>query len=163
MKTISALPHGVMKMSADIPNLVETSTNVAIIRSDAKKVEIITSQRSSVASEIREIGQTVASVFTLGGADLKVSDAYPGWKVNLDSPILKTAKQTYASLFGKEPEVKAIHAGLECGIIGEKYEGMDMLSMGPTMEGVHTPEEKLHIDTVEKYWKYLLAILKNVQ
>ncbi len=163
MKTISALPHGVIKMSADIPNLVETSTNVAIIRSDAKKVEIITSQRSSVASEIREIGQTVASVFTLGGAELTVSDAYPGWKVNLESPILKVAKQTYTSLFGKEPEVKAIHAGLECGIIGEKYEGMDMLSMGPTMEGVHTPEEKLHIDTVEKYWKYLLTILKNVQ
>jgi dipeptidase D len=161
-KTISALPHGVIKMSADIPGLVETSTNVAIIRTSRSKVELTTSQRSSVATEIEEIAQTVGSVFTLGGAKAQFKEGYPGWKPNLESRILKTAKSTYASLYGKEPEVKAIHAGLECGIIGEKYPGMDMVSFGPTLEGVHSPDEKVHIDTVERFWNYLLEILKNV-
>ncbi len=91
------------------------------------------------------------------------SDGYPGWKPNLDSPILKTAIATYKELYGKEPEVKAIHAGLECGIIGEKYPGMDMVSFGPTLEAVHSPDEKILIDTVEKYWDFLLAILRNVK
>ncbi len=163
LQTISALPHGVMKMSADIPGLVETSTNVAVIRTDKKAISIATSQRSSVASEILDICHSVASVFELGGATAKTGDGYPGWKPNLDSPILAVAKSSYRSLFGKDPEVKAIHAGLECGIIGERYPGMDMVSMGPTLEGVHSPDEKIHIDTVEKYWKFLLAILKNVQ
>jgi dipeptidase D len=161
LKTISALPHGVVKMSADIPGLVETSTNVAIIRTDKKKVELITSQRSSVASEIDEILQTVGAILNLGGSKVVHTEGYPGWKPNLDSPILKTAKTTYQSLYGREPSVKAIHAGLECGIIGEKYPGMDMVSFGPTLEGVHSPDEKIHIDTVDKFWTFLLAILKN--
>jgi dipeptidase D len=161
LQTISGLPHGVVKMSADIPGLVETSTNVAIIRTDKTKVELITSQRSSVASEIDEILQTVGSVLSLGEAKVVHTEGYPGWKPNLDSPILKTAKTTYKSLYSKEPAVKAIHAGLECGIIGEKYPGMDMVSFGPTLEGVHSPDEKIHIDTVEKFWTFLLAILKN--
>ena len=160
-RTIAALPHGVIKMSADIPGLVETSTNVAVIRTDKREISCVTSQRSSVASEILEICQTVGAVFTLGGATVKTGDGYPGWKPNLQSPILKVARETYRSLYGKDPEVKAIHAGLECGIIGEKYPGMDMVSMGPTLEGVHSPDEKIHIDTVEKYWNFLLAILKN--
>jgi dipeptidase D len=162
MKTISALPHGVIKMSADIPGLVETSTNVAIIRMEKNKIVLTTSQRSSVASEILEILHTVRSVFELGGAKAQHTEGYPGWKPNLESPILKLAKSTYQSLYGKEPAVKAIHAGLECGIIGEKYPGIDMVSFGPTLEGVHSPDEKIYIDTVEKFWKYLLAILKNV-
>ncbi len=162
LKTISALPHGVLKMSADIPGLVETSTNVAIISSGKGKIVITTSQRSSVASEIDEALHTVSSVFELGGAKRSHNEGYPGWKPNLASPILKLAKSTYKSLTGKEPAVKAIHAGLECGIIGEKYPGMDMVSFGPTLEGVHSPDEKIHIDTVEKFWNYLLAILKNV-
>jgi dipeptidase D len=160
--TIAALPHGVTKMSADIPGLVETSTNVAVIRTDRKGVTIATSQRSSVASEIVEICQTVASVFTLGGAAVSTSDGYPGWKPNMNSEILKVARATYRSLYGKEPLVKAIHAGLECGIIGEKFPGMDMVSFGPTLEGVHSPDEKIYVDTVEKYWDYLMAILRNV-
>ena len=94
---------------------------------------------------------------------MKQGDGYPGWKPNLDSEILKVAKATYKQLFGKEPEVKAIHAGLECGIIGEKYPGMDMVSFGPTLEGVHSPDEKIYIDTVEKYWDFLLGILKNIR
>ena len=161
LKTVAALPHGVIKMSADISGLVETSTNVAVIRTEKKAVVVATSQRSSVASEILEIVHTVSSIFDLGGADVKNTDGYPGWKPNLDSPILKTARSTYKSLYGKEPEVKAIHAGLECGIIGERVPGMDMVSFGPTLEGVHSPDEKIHIDTVERYWNFLLAILRN--
>jgi len=163
LQTLSALPHGVMKMSADIRGLVETSTNVAIIKTDTKGITLITSQRSSVASEIDEIVHTVASILQLGGADAETSDGYPGWKPNMDSKILKIAKETYKDLTGKKPEVKAIHAGLECGIIGEKYPGIDMVSFGPTLEGVHSPDEKMHIDTVEKFWNFLLAILKNVK
>ncbi len=160
--TISALPHGVIKMSADIPGLVETSTNVAVISTDKKGISLATSQRSSVDSEIKEICHGVESVFTLGGAKVVAGDGYPGWKPNLRSPILQLAKRTYQQLFGKEPEVKAIHAGLECGIIGERIPGMDMVSFGPTMEGVHSPDERLHIDTVPKFWRFVLEILKNV-
>lgn len=162
LATISALPHGVVKMSADIPGLVETSTNVAVISTSKKSIMLATSQRSSVASEIDEICHTVKSIFLLGGADVAQSDGYPGWKPNLDSDILKVALTTFEQLYGKKPEVKAIHAGLECGIIGEKFPGIDMLSFGPTLEAVHSPDEKIYIDTVEKYWNFLLAILKNV-
>jgi dipeptidase D len=161
LNTIAALPHGVIKMSSDIPGLVETSTNVAVVKTDKRSVTVVTSQRSSVASEILEICQTVKAVFVLGGAVVKEGDGYPGWKPDLASPILQTAKDAYASLFGKEPAVKAIHAGLECGIIGERYPGMDMVSMGPTLEGVHSPDEKIHIDTVGKYWSFLLEILRR--
>ncbi len=161
--TLAGLPHGVLKMSADIPGLVETSTNLAIIQTGKKDLSIQTSQRSSVASEIEEACQMVRAVFELGGAAATGSDGYPGWKPNLESPILKLAQSTYHALFGKEPEVKAVHAGLECGIIGEKYPGMDMVSFGPTMREVHSPAEHLYIDTVEKFYAYLLAILKNVK
>ncbi|MBE3111540.1 MAG: beta-Ala-His dipeptidase, partial [Acidobacteria bacterium] len=163
LQTIAGLPHGVIKMSADIPGLVETSTNVAMITTGKKAVALATSQRSSVASEIVEINDAVRAVFELGGAVATGSDGYPGWKPNLDSPILKLAKATYKSLYGKEPAVKAVHAGLECGIIGEKFPGMDMVSFGPTLQAVHSPDEKIFIDTVEKYWNFLLAILKNVK
>jgi dipeptidase D len=162
LRTISALPHGVTKMSADIPGLVETSTNVAVIKTEKKAITMVTSQRSSVASEIDEIVHTVSCIFELGGATVTHGDGYPGWKPNLNSEILKVAKATYKQLYGKEPEVKAIHAGLECGIIGEKMGDMDMISFGPTLEGVHSPDEKIYIDTVEKFWNFLLAILKNV-
>jgi dipeptidase D len=161
--TISALPHGVVKMSADIPGLVETSTNVAIISTDVKGITLTTSQRSSVASEIDEVVHSVASLLNLGGCEVEITDGYPGWKPKMDSPILKIAKSTYQGLYNKKPDVKAIHAGLECGIIGEKYSGMDMISFGPTLEGVHSPDEKIHIDTVDKFWNFLLAILKNVK
>ena len=161
-QVMAGMPHGVIKMSADISWLVETSTNLAVITTTKKVVSIATSQRSSVASEIIEITDSVKAVFGLGGATVTGSDGYPGWKPNLDSPILKNAIATYKTLYGKQPEVKAVHAGLECGIIGEKYPGMDMVSMGPTLEGVHSPDEKIYIDTVEKYWDFLLAILKNV-
>lgn len=162
LQTISALPHGVIKMSADIPGLVETSTNVAVISSEKKALRIATSQRSSVDSEITEIIHTVESIFHLAGADVTGTDGYPGWKPNLDSEILKVAKSTYNQLYGREPQIKAIHAGLECGIIGERMNGMDMISFGPTLEGVHSPDERIYIDTVERFWNFLLGILRNV-
>jgi dipeptidase D len=162
LQTLSALPHGVIKMSAEISWLVETSTNLAVVATTRKAVSLVTSQRSSVASEIEEIGDTVATVLELGGAEAKASDGYPGWKPNLDSPILKTAVRVYQELRGKEPEVKAVHAGLECGIIGERYPGMDMVSLGPVLESVHSPEERIHIASVQRFWEYLLAILKAV-
>jgi len=161
--TLAGLPHGVLKMSADIPGLVETSTNLAIIQTGKKAISIQTSQRSSVASEIDEAAQAVRAVFELGGATMTGSDGYPGWKPNIESPILKRAQSTYKSLYGKDPAVKAVHAGLECGIIGEKYPGMDMVSFGPTMREVHSPNEHLYIDTVEKFYAFLLAILKSVK
>jgi dipeptidase D len=161
-RTLAALPHGVTKMSADIAGLVETSTNLAIVRTEKAKVVVTTSQRSSVASEIEEILQCVGIIFEMGGAKPAHSEGYPGWKPDMASPILKLARSTYQQLYGKEPAVKAIHAGLECGIIGEKYPGMDMVSFGPTLEGVHSPDEKIYIDTVDKYFRFLLAVLKNV-
>jgi dipeptidase D len=162
MKTISALPHGVIKMSADIPGLVETSTNVAVVKTIKDTIRIATSQRSSVASEISDISQSVSFIFELGGATVQHTDAYPGWKPDLDSPILGIAKSAFRVLYGRDPEVKAIHAGLECGIIGERVPGMDMVSFGPTLEGVHSPDEKIYIDTVERFWNFLLEILKRV-
>ena len=161
--TLAGLPHGVLRMSADIPGLVETSSNLAIMHTSRKAVSIQTSQRSSVASELEEASQMVRSVFELGGAAVTGSHGYPGWKPNLASPILKLAKSTYKALYGKEPEVKAVHAGLECGIIGEKYPGMDMVSFGPTMREVHSPNEHLYIDTVGKFWTFLVTLLKNVR
>lgn len=160
---IAALPHGVIKMNADISWLVETSTNVAVINTTGKKVVLATSQRSSVASEIAEIAHTVRTIMEMGGAEVTQGDGYPGWNPDLASPILKLAVKTYEQLNGKKPEVKAVHAGLECGIIGEKFPGMDMVSFGPTLEGVHSPDEKIHIDTVPKFWDFLTAVLKNVQ
>ncbi len=162
LRTLQALPHGVLKMSADIPGLVETSTNVAVLTTTAKTIAIATSQRSSVASEIVDATATVGAVLELGGATVTGSDGYPGWKPDLSSRVLETAVRTYERITGKRPEVKAIHAGLECGIIGEKYPGMDMVSFGPTLEGVHSPDERIHIGSVERYWEYLLALLKNV-
>ncbi len=163
LQTLTAMPHGVVKMSADIPGLVETSTNLAVIRTEKRQIRVVTSQRSSVASEIDEIAEMVHTVFQMGGAEVSSSHGYPGWKPNIDSAILKLSCETYRRLFGKEPEIKAIHAGLECGIIGEKYPGMDMVSFGPTLQCVHTPDERIYIDSVERFWTFLLTLLKSVR
>jgi dipeptidase D len=163
LQGIVALPHGVTKMSAEISWLVETSTNVASIATSATEVTLATSQRSSVASEIDEIGESVRAVLELAGATVTQDSGYPGWAPNTDSPILKLAVKTYESLFHKAPEVKAVHAGLECGIIGEKYSGMDMISFGPTMVDVHSPEERIFVDTVPQFWDFLAALLRAVE
>lgn len=162
LHALYAVPHGVITMSPDIPGLVETSTNLAVIVTEGKTVNIVTSQRSSVASEIIDIVNMVSSVFELAGAQLTFGDGYPGWKPDVHSEILGVMKSTYKDMFGREPEVKAIHAGLECGIIGEKYPGMDMISFGPTMFGVHSPDEKLKIDTVPLFYDLLKNVLKNI-
>jgi dipeptidase D len=159
-RTIAALPHGVLHMSAAIPGLVETSTNLAAIATTERKIILVTSQRSSVASRLTEAGATVGAIFALGGARVETGDGYPGWQPNLASPILKIAQDCYRSLYGKEAKVKAIHAGLECGIIGERLPGMDMVSFGPTLAAVHSPDEKIDIASVAKFWEFLLAILK---
>jgi dipeptidase D len=157
-----AVPHGVTKMSPDIPGLTESSTNLATITTDDKVVTVVTSQRSSVASEIIDVVEMVHSVFNLAGAKTEKTDGYPGWKPNVNSEVLAVAKKTYEQLFNKDPEVKAIHAGLECGIISEKYPQMDMISFGPTMFGVHSPDEKMEINSIPKFWDFLTNILKNV-
>jgi dipeptidase D len=162
IRTLRGLPHGVIKMSEDIPGLVETSTNVAVIRSGNGELVLETSQRSSVKSEIEEIAGSVSAIMELGGASVEAAGGYPGWKPNMESRVLEIARSTYRELFGKAPEVTAVHAGLECGIIGERYPGMDMVSFGPTLRGVHSPDEKILIDTVERFWDYLCGILQRI-
>jgi dipeptidase D len=162
LQTLTSMPHGVMKMSPDLPGLVETSTNLAIIQTSPKAIHVHTSQRSSVFSELDDLTYVVRTVFDMGGAESETSNGYPPWKPDLDSEILKITKDAYVQLNGKEPEVKAVHAGLECGIIGEKYPGMDMVSFGPTLEAVHTPDERIYIDSVERFWNLLIRVLQSV-
>ncbi len=159
---IYAVPHGVIKMSNDIQGLVETSNNLAVVETVGKHINFVTSQRSSVASEIVDITNMVTSVFLLAGAEISYGDGYPGWKPDINSDILKVFKSTFTRMYGKEPQVTAIHAGLECGIIGEKYPAMDMISFGPTMFGVHSPDEKLQISTVPEFFNQLVNVLKNI-
>lgn len=159
--TLAALPHGVIRMSSDIPDLVETSTNVAVMRTERAGVTIVTSQRSSIESEKDMIAAQVASVGQLAGAKIKVSDGYPGWQPNVNSAVLAKGKEVYRNIFGKDPAVKAIHAGLECGIINDRVGGgVDTISFGPTIIGPHSPDEHVAIDSVEKFWKFLTEIVK---
>ncbi len=163
LNVLNALPHGVIRMSSDIPNLVETSTNVAVLKTSAAGVTIITSQRSSIESEKDMIAAHVASVGKLVGAKIKVSDGYPGWQPDVNSAVLAKGKEVYKSLFGKEPAVKAIHAGLECGIISDRVGGgVDTISFGPTIIGPHSPDERVVIESVEKFYRYLTEFVKSV-
>ncbi|OGU48948.1 MAG: cytosol nonspecific dipeptidase [Ignavibacteria bacterium GWC2_36_12] len=162
VNTLFALPHGIIMISRDIPDLVETSTNLATIKTDNDKVTIGTSQRSSVESAKKYIAQSVRSIFSLAGADIEKTDGYPGWKPNLDSEVLKVSKNVFRNLFKKEPKIKAIHAGLECGILEGKNPGLDMISFGPTIMGAHSPDERVNIETVEKFYSLLKGILKEL-
>ena len=162
LNVLYACPHGVVAMSREIPGFVETSTNLASVKMKEDHFFITTSQRSSVESAKYAAAYRVESCFLLAGADVEHGDGYPGWAPNPESKILKIAVDAYKKLFNKEPIVRAIHAGLECGLIGEKYPGMDMISYGPTLRGVHSPDERLEIKTVELYWKHTLEILKNI-
>ena len=154
--------NGVTKMSADIEGLVEISTNLAVVTTKGKSIDVILSQRSSVESEKEDISNSIAALFKLAKADVKLGDGYPGWKPDINSPILGVMKNNFKNKFGKEPEIKAIHAGLECGIIKERYPEMDMISFGPTIMGAHSPDEKVQISTVEKFWDLLVDTLKNI-
>lgn len=162
LNALYACPHGVMAMSADIPGLVETSTNLASVKMSETEINISTSQRSSIESARQDMIDMMDAVFQPLGARTTHNDGYPGWKPNVNSPVLKTAIRTYNELYGKEPRWLAIHAGLECGLIGEKYPGMDMISFGPTLRGVHSPAERLEIASVQKFWDLLTGILKNL-
>ena len=161
---IVACPNGVIRMSDSMPGLVETSTNLAIVKSDAetKTVKIACLMRSSVDSARAQLGSRMESVFTLAGAEVKLTGGYPGWKPNMDSPILKTMQQVYQAKYGRIPEIKAIHAGLECGILGGTYPHWDMISFGPTIRFPHSPDEKVHIESVGKFWDFLVETLKNI-
>lgn len=160
LNVLYACPHGIKAMSRDMPGLVETSTNLASVKMKPdNKIIITTSQRSSVDSEKYDIAHQVESVLTLAGATVTHGDGYPGWKPNLNSDVLKTAQESYRKLFGAEPKVRAIHAGLECGLFLEKYPHLDMISIGPQMYGVHSPDERLSISSTQKCWKWLIDIL----
>ncbi|HIE16393.1 MAG TPA: aminoacyl-histidine dipeptidase [Bacteroidales bacterium] len=156
-------PNNVIAMSKRMPDMVESSTNLAAIRfkSDSQ-IEIITSQRSELESSKYDIAQSVESVFRLANATVKHSDGYPGWTPNPDSEILKIAKKSYKKLFNQYPIVRSIHAGLECGLFLKKYPYLDMISFGPTLRFVHSPDEKINIDSVQKFWDFLIEILKDV-
>lgn len=160
VNTLLALPHGVVQMSADIDGLVETSSNLATVVSDAQTLKIGTSQRSSVESAKQYIAGSVSAVLKLAGAKIEKSDGYPGWKPDTGSALLHVCRQAALEVYGHEPEVKAIHAGLECGILGGKYPGLEMISFGPTITGAHSPDEQVHIPAVEKFYVLLKAVLK---
>jgi len=161
MNALYVCPHGVLAMSQDIPNFVETSTNLASVKFKDEKIYISTSQRSSLESKKQDAVDMVSATFyTIGADEVNSGDGYPGWAPNPNSEVLKVLTQAYRNIFKKEPEAKAIHAGLECGLFSEKYPGLDMVSYGPTLRGVHSPDEKLKIDTVQEVWDLTVEFLK---
>jgi len=160
---LECCPHGPIAWSKDIDDLVETSTNLASAKfSDNNTIKIVTTQRSSVESAKHEVAAIVESCLKAAGADVVKSDGYPGWKPDLNSEILKITSRSYRELFGKEPYITAIHAGLECGLLYEKIKGIDMISFGPTIRGAHTPEERIEIKTVRMFWDLLLDVIKKM-
>ena len=164
IRALQALDNGILAMCQDeeIAWLVETSSNVASVQTTETELTVVASQRSNVMSNLRNMANTVKAQFQLAGADVEQSDGYPAWKMNPNSQLTKIVVETYKSLFGKEPKVLGIHAGLECGLFSERYPKMDMVSFGPTLRGVHTPDERLLIPTVKMVWDHLIEILKNI-
>ena len=164
LKAVYGCPHGVFTMSYKMPGMVETSTNLASVKFlDDNKIQIVTSQRSDVDSEKYNLAQMVESVLSLAGFDVIHSDGYPGWAPNPNSKILKVAADSYKRLFGKDAVVRSIHAGLECGLFLEKYPAMDMVSFGPTLRDVHSPDERINIETVDLFWKHLVDIIESIE
>ena len=164
IRAIQALDNGVFAICQDpeLKGMVETSSNVASIATSDNEINIVASQRSNVMSNLDNMCNTVKAAFELAGAEVAQTDGYPAWKMRPESELTKLAVESYKKLFGKEPVVRGIHAGLECGLFSERYPDLDMVSFGPTLRGVHTPDEKLLIPTVEMVWNHLLEILKNV-
>ena len=163
LNALTVVPHGVLGWSKEMPDLVETSTNLATVRmTDDQQIHIVTTQRSSSAEARHYAAMTTEACFDLAGATVTHSDGYPGWKPNMNSAILKLMIDSYRKLFGKVPQVKAIHAGLECGLILEKYQGIDMISFGPTIKGAHTPEERIEIETVQMFWDLLIDVIRHI-
>ncbi len=160
--SLRTVHNGIFAMSQDLDWLVETSSNLASIRREGNEIVVTTSQRSSVPSARENMSATVRAAFELGGAKAETNEGYPGWKMNPNSELLRVSKESYVRLFHKEPKILAIHAGLECGLFSEKYPGLDMVSFGPTLRGVHSPDERLLLPTVKMVWDHLLDILKNI-
>ncbi len=157
-----ALPHGVLRMSASIKDLVETSNNFAIFNLENGKLTMANLIRSSVDSAKDAVGEKMKSIAEMAGAGITLTGGYPGWKPNMESPILKTAIKTYTEKYGKEPKIMAIHAGLECGLFGVSYPNWDMISFGPTIMNPHSPDERVNIESVGKFWDFLITLLKNI-
>ncbi|MDE7386068.1 MAG: aminoacyl-histidine dipeptidase [Muribaculaceae bacterium] len=163
IRALYCAPHGVISMSRDLEGLVETSTNLASVKMRGdNEIVIATSQRSSVESRKWDIANQVEAVFTLAGAQVTHGDGYPGWQPNMDSPIMKIACDAYEELYGIRPAIKAIHAGLECGLFKSVNPELDMVSFGPTLQGVHSPSERMNIPAVERFWQQLRRILEKV-
>lgn len=154
-----ALPDGVAGMSHDIPHLVETSNNVAMIRTEENTLTIVSSQRSSAMSLLEAHTRKIEAIARLAGARVISANGYPNWPPDMKSPLLATCIKVYTRLFNREPRIEAIHAGLECGVIGAKYEGMDMISFGPTIKNPHSPDEKLHIPSIGRIWDFMTGLL----
>jgi len=162
---VTLCPHGVYRVIPEMPDIVETSNNIAIIDTKAvseelSEIHVCCLTRSSVESRKEELASIIHSAFSLAGAKVEFSGAYPGWKPNFKSTLLATMKRVYEQEFGNTPRIVTIHAGLECGIIGSKYDGMEMISFGPTIEHPHSPDERVNIATVQKFYRFVLAALK---
>ncbi len=164
LKAVYACPHGVLEMSTRMKGMVETSSNLAAIKFvEDNKILITTSQRSEIESRKYCAAEMVESVFELAGAKVIHTDGYPGWTPNPDSEVVKITVDSYRKLFGIVPNVRSIHAGLECGLFLEKYPDLDMVSFGPTIRGAHSPDERLDIETTDKFWKHLVDVLENIK
>ena len=162
VNSILACPHGVIEMSHTMDNLVQTSSNLASVKTNEASIDIVTSQRSSVEAGKVYAQVSVASTFELAGANVEESEGYPSWTPNPDSDLVRTSCESYKSLFGEDAQVLAIHAGLECGLFGGKKSGMDMISVGPTLRAVHSPDEAVDIASVDKFWVFILDLLKRM-
>jgi len=158
-----SVPHGVLAMSADVPGLTQNSTNLAIVSTKGDVVEFVTSQRSAIESSMQAAARMVATVFRLAGFEVEHSGRYPGWKPDPNSEIVRKLQAVHEELFGEPAKLIAMHAGLECGVIGEKYPGMQMVSFGPTIVDPHSPNERVQISSVESFWKYLKAVLERIK
>lgn len=162
LNAIYAAQNGVYSMSADIEDLVETSNNLARVIVKDENIEILCLTRSAVESSKMDLAHALKATFELAGYKVTLSGSYPGWKPNIESPILKVLESTYKKMFNHKPKVVACHAGLECGILGQNYPEMDMISFGPTIKGAHSPDERAEIKSVQKFWSYLLTILEHI-
>lgn len=162
LNLLLVLPHGVISMHPEISGLVETSTNLAVVNTSEKEAKIICNTRSSILSALEAVRLSVKAAANLAGAKIWQPEGYPAWTPNLKSPLLQKMVEIYQQLFQKEPEIKAVHAGLECGIIGEKFPGLDMISFGPTIRYPHSPDEQVNIPSVEKFWNFLLETLAKL-
>ena len=161
---IQAVDNGIYAICQDpeLNGMVETSSNIASIHSTDTTIDILSSQRSNVMSNLDNMCATIQAVFELAGAEAKSSDGYPAWKMKANSKLQEVVVNSYKKLFGKDPIVRGIHAGLECGLFSERYPQLDMVSFGPTLRFVHTPDERLHIPTVQMVWDHLLDVLQNI-